>query len=84
MWMMIHTMATIQIVIGEKLLRATDDAATAAGVNRSALIRKALRMFLHERRVSDLERRDREGYARIPEDQEALAVWEDVAEWPDE
>ena len=39
-------METIQVVLGSTLLRATDGAARRARVNRSALVREALREYL--------------------------------------
>jgi Arc/MetJ-type ribon-helix-helix transcriptional regulator len=39
-------METIQVVLGSKLLRATDVAARRGKLNRSALIREALRAHL--------------------------------------
>ena len=76
-------METIQVVIDSKLLKAADGAAKRARVNRSALIRQALREHLHNLHIRELETRDREGYARHPEDA-SLADWERVASWPEE
>lgn len=75
-------MATIQIVIGEDLLAEADRAAAENAVNRSALFRRALRAYLRELRTRELERRDREGYAKHPDD--GLGDWESEAAWPDE
>lgn len=75
-------MSTIQVVLDEDLLRAADQAAEQVGVNRSALIRDALREHLRRLRVRRLEERDRAGYERYPDSPEDLAVWEEVAAWP--
>ncbi len=75
-------MATIQVVLDEGLLRDADQAAERQGVNRSALIRSALRDFLRSDRLSALERQDRDGYERVPERVEERVVWEDILEWP--
>ncbi len=75
-------MATIQIVLDEELLRAADEAAERRKVNRSALIRRALRDLVRGDRLSDLERRDRAGYDSLPDGGADLAVWEDILEWP--
>jgi len=81
MWSAAH-MQTIQIVIDEKLLKATDRAAQRTKRNRSELIREALREHLRGLEVRALEERDRQGYsAQKPIPQEA-ADWE--AEWPGE
>jgi metal-responsive CopG/Arc/MetJ family transcriptional regulator len=74
--------ATIQVVLEEKLLRAADRAARRLKVNRSALIRDALREHLRRLRVLEKERLDREGYDRFPDDE--FAVWNQVASWPEE
>ena len=76
-------METIQVVLDEELLRAADRAAKRAEINRSALVREALRRYLKELHYQELERRDREGYERLPGTRE-LAVWEGVAAWPEE
>jgi metal-responsive CopG/Arc/MetJ family transcriptional regulator len=77
-------METIQVVLDQKLLRATDKAARRAGKNRSALVRDALRLYLKETRIQELERLDREGYQRTPDTEDDLQGWERVAVWPEE
>jgi len=74
-------METIQVVIDEDLLRATDRVAKQTKMKRSALVRKALREYLKRAHYQELERRDREGYEKHPESGE-LVVWEGVATWP--
>ena len=76
-------METIQVVLEEELLRAADRAARRLKLNRSALVRQALRAHLSALRRSQRERSDRAGYERRPE-HEAEAVWEKVAAWPEE
>jgi metal-responsive CopG/Arc/MetJ family transcriptional regulator len=73
-------METIQIVLDASLLRAADGAAKKARINRSALIRNALREHLGQLRTRELEARDREGYLRHPET--SSSTWEQVASWP--
>ena len=60
-------METIQIVLGTELLHAIDGAARRARVNRSALVREALREHLKRLKTSDLEARDRTGYEEHPD-----------------
>jgi metal-responsive CopG/Arc/MetJ family transcriptional regulator len=84
MWNDIHNMETIQVVLDSKLLKATDGAAKRARMNRSALIRQALREHLRALRVRELERRDREGYTKIPHDPKFSERWERVASWPEQ
>lgn len=74
-------METIQVVIDAKLLQATDAAARSRKLNRSALIRAALREHLRNLQIRDLEDRDRRGYERNPPDELEEAHWESEAAW---
>lgn len=74
-------METIQVALGSALLRATDGAARRARVNRSALIRAALRDYLKRLEKRELEARDRTGYEEHPDVSTEAADWESVAEW---
>ena len=75
-------METIQIVLDKELLRAADRAARQRRVNRSALIREALRLYLRRQAVEERERRDRAGYLAKPDNE--FAIWDQLAAWPDE
>jgi metal-responsive CopG/Arc/MetJ family transcriptional regulator len=75
-------METIQVVLDSALLRATEGAARRARVNRSALVRQALREHLKRLRTRELEARDRKGYLEHPDDSAEIADWERVATWP--
>ena len=77
-------METIQIVLDAPLLRETDRAARRLKVNRSALLREALRAHLAGLARRERERADRAGYERQPDRGGADAVWEKVAAWPEE
>ncbi len=75
-------METIQIVLDQKLLKATDKAARRTKQNRSALVRDALREHLRKLEIQALERRDLQGYSNLqPEIDESL-LWEGEAAWP--
>ena len=76
-------METIQVVLDSKLLRAADSAARRARVNRSALIREALRVHLKRLRLQELEALDRKGYQDHPVSKKEIAGWERVAVWPE-
>jgi metal-responsive CopG/Arc/MetJ family transcriptional regulator len=76
-------METIQVVLDSELLRATNGAAKRARVNRSALIREALREHLKRLREREIEARDQQGYRRHPDTAGAAAAWERVASWPE-
>ena len=76
-------METIQIVLDSELLEATNGAAKRARVNRSSLIREALREHLKHLRACEVEARDRRGYRRRPDAAGDTAAWERVASWPE-
>jgi metal-responsive CopG/Arc/MetJ family transcriptional regulator len=77
-------METVQIVLDEDLLRATDRAARRTKRNRSALVRDALREHLRRLEARAQEARDRDGYARRPQAQDESQLWEAEAAWPPE
>ncbi len=76
-------MATIQVVLDEALLRATDTVAKREKLNRSVLIRRALEEHLKRLAIRDLEDRDRRGYEATPQKKAEFLPWEDAAAWPD-
>lgn len=76
-------MQTIQVVLDTKLLQAADRAARRQRVNRSALIRDALREHLKRMQVAALEAQDRRGYESRPQQTEEYGVWEEAAAWPE-
>lgn len=80
---MLHSMETIQVVLDSGLLRAADRAARRARVNRSALVRRALREHLRRLETQELEARDRRGYEQHPESPSGARGWERVAAWPE-
>ncbi len=59
-------METIQVVLDTRLLKAADSAARRQKMNRSALIREALKEHLKRLHVMELEERDRRGYEAQP------------------
>ena len=77
-------METIQVVLDSKLLRATEAAARRTKLNRSALIREALRAHLKNLAINERELRDRKGYEAGPSDSGDLSGWEAEAIWPEE
>lgn len=76
-------METIQVVLDAKLLQATDRAARRAKLNRSALIRNAVRVHLKQLQIQDLEERDRRGYALRLAKSLSAPDWESEAVWPE-
>lgn len=83
LWIILHSMKTIQVVLDAELLRAADGAAKRARVNRSALVRQALREHLKRVRSREAEARDRRGYQEHPQTARDLAPWEREALWPE-
>lgn len=75
-------METIQVVLDSKLLRATDVAAQRTKLNRSALIREALRAHLKSLEIRERELCDRKGYAPGRGDSGDLSGWEAEAILP--
>lgn len=75
---------TVQVVLEEELLREADRAAKEAAVNRSELMRRALREHLRRLEIQAKEALDRAGYERQPSTVEEFAEWDEVAAWPDE
>lgn len=76
-------METIQVVLDSELLRATDAAAKRARLNRSAVVRKALREHLRRERIQEMEARDRRGYEERASDSKHSVEWERAAQWPE-
>ena len=85
MWSIIHTeMATIQVVLDEELLSRADELARKREVNRSALIREALRAYLKRIHFEELEHKERLAYEQHPDELDEVHRWERVADWPDD
>lgn len=76
-------METIQIVLDSQLRKAADRAARRHKVNRSALIREALREHLKRLQTAELEARDRRGRQAHPQRVEEYGPWEGAAAWPE-
>ena len=77
-------MGTVQIVLGKELLKAADRAARRRRVNRSALVREALRDHLKRLAVREREQQDRAGYEARPIEPGEFDAWDKVSSWPDE
>ena len=82
-WTNFRIMQTIHVAVDEHLLRAADSAARRKKIDRSALVREALREHLKRLGQKDNERRDRLGYKHRPETDD-LSAWEAVAAWPND
>lgn len=84
MWSRVNSVETIQVVLDGALLRAADRAARKLKTNRSALFREALRGHLARLETLEKERRDRDGFTRYPDSLDEPAIWDKVADWPED
>lgn len=76
-------MKTIQMTIDEALLTQVDQATQALQTTRSAFIRSALQLALHQYSMRQLERQHAEGYARFPVQPGEFDGWELEQSWSD-
>jgi len=77
-------MVTIQVVLDDSLLELADRFAKRQRINRSALIREALRAHLKKLRYAELENQERAAYEQRPDDLNEVSRSERVADWPDD
>jgi metal-responsive CopG/Arc/MetJ family transcriptional regulator len=75
---------TIQVVIDEKLLKATDVVARRSKLNRSSLIRNAIREHLKRLHNLELEQQERRAYKARPQQPEEYLPWLEIAAWPED
>ena len=76
-------MRTVQMTLGEGLVKAVDRAARMLGKSRSAFAREALRDALARVRAKALEEKHRAGYARKPVRPSEFNLWESEQVWPE-
>jgi metal-responsive CopG/Arc/MetJ family transcriptional regulator len=74
-------MKTIQITIDEELLQKVDQATQLQRVARSQFIRKALEDALRQLAIEELERKQFEGYQRLPVINGEFDIWESEQAW---
>lgn len=84
LWIRLDTVVTIQIVLEPDLLKEANKAAKRKKINRSALIRDALREHLNQERIRELERQEELAYQRIPDDPKEFEPWLKVQVWPED
>jgi metal-responsive CopG/Arc/MetJ family transcriptional regulator len=73
-WSVKRTQTLVQL--NDVLLQRLDERAAREGRSRSALIRNAIEEYLHDEEEARIDREIREGYERIPETEEELAIAE--------
>ena len=76
-------METIQVVLDSKLRQVADRLAKRKKVNRSVIMREALREYAKRERIREMEERDRRGYEAQPETGDDWPIWEREAVWPE-
>ena len=74
---------TVQLTLGESLIKAVDSAAKKLGTTRSAFTREALCSALKTVHIRELESRHREGYKRKPVKRGEFGDWESEQVWSD-
>jgi hypothetical protein len=79
----LHIMKAIQIVLDERTLATADREARRAKVNRSALFRRALALYVSVQRERALEVQHRAAYERHPFRPGEFDVWDRVLGWPE-
>ncbi len=74
-------MKTIQMTIDEPLLKAVDKASRARKTTRSAFIREAVEVALHQQNIEEQELRHAHGYAGKPVKAGEFDVWTREQDW---
>jgi metal-responsive CopG/Arc/MetJ family transcriptional regulator len=77
-------METIQVVLDKPLLLAANRLARKAKVNRSVLIRTALREYLKRQRHEELVAQERRSYLEHPDSAADAEAWARIAAWPED
>jgi metal-responsive CopG/Arc/MetJ family transcriptional regulator len=77
-------MKSIQITFDETLLAALDATEEVKKDGRSAVMRRAVEMYLKRRRNWEIAERYRNAYAADGGSLEGFEGWEDQGAWPDE
>jgi metal-responsive CopG/Arc/MetJ family transcriptional regulator len=75
-------MRPIQILMEEKELKAIDREAKRQGIDRSKLMREAVRRYLAKLVREGHEKEYLESYRRQPQDQQQLRAWARIQSWP--
>ena len=71
------------MTLDENLVMAVDRAAKRLAITRSAFTRDALRAALLEFRARGMEKRQRDGYAKVQVREGEFDVWEGEQAWSD-
>jgi predicted transcriptional regulator len=74
-------MRNVQITIDDETLARVDRAGKPLGLNRSAIVRQALRQWLHRHAVNEFERRWIDALERQPDQPSRADDWNDAQSW---
>jgi len=77
-------MRTVQMTLGDDLVKAVDRVSKKLYTSRSAFTRKALQEALERYNLEQLERKHRLGYEKKPVVNDEFSVWETEQAWGDE
>jgi len=75
---------TIQVVLDKPLLLAANRLAKKAKVNRSLLIRTALREYLKRQHHDELVEPERRSFLEHPDSAAEAEAWARIAAWPED
>lgn len=74
-------MKNVQVTIDEETLARVDGVGRPLGLNRSAIVRQALREWLHRHAVDTFERQWIDALERKPDEASRAAAWRDAQSW---
>ena len=74
-------MKNVQITIDEDTLSRVDKAGKPLGLNRSEIVRRALRDWLHRHAVEQFEREWIDALQKHPDDPGRAEAWAGVQSW---
>lgn len=77
-------MKAVQILMEQDLVTEIDEAARRANMDRSKLVRVAIRRYLVASQVQDWERSDIAAYRRKPLTRADLDPWQKARVWPED
>ena len=80
----IGNMKAIQVTFDEALLKELDATEEAVKDGRSAVLRRAVRAYLRQKRRHTIAERYSRAYGSDPGLGDELAGWEDEGQWPDD
>ena len=79
--MYINIMKNVQITIDEETLLKVDQAGKPLGLNRSEIVRRALRDWLNRQAIETFEQEWIDSLQRKPDDEKRAKDWSGVQAW---